>query len=236
MPRPNPGGHNITHAGVPAATAGAEAKATLVASSPGSPPQGTRGAPQGTRGAPQGTRGKVGSRLRALRELHGLSQRALARAAGLTKGTVSNIELNHVSPSVASLRKLVGVLGLSLADFFAMDEVRPQPFFFGADELVELGSPQLSLRLVGAGASERALQLLHERYEVGADTGEEMLQHPGEEGGVVVRGRITIVVGGQTRELGPGDAYQFPSTLPHRFMNCGDEPCELVSASTPPTF
>ena len=178
----------------------------------------------------------VGQRLRTLRELHGLSQRGLARAAGVTNGTVSNIELEHVSPSVASLRKLVRVLGMSLAEFFAWNTDSPTQFFFAADELKDLGSGGVSLRLVGPGTASSALQVLHERYAPGADTGPEMLQHEGEEAGVVLAGRVTITVGAHSRELGPGDAYHFPSMLPHRFVNSGDGPCELVSASTPPTF
>jgi mannose-6-phosphate isomerase-like protein (cupin superfamily) len=43
-------------------------------------------------------------------------------------------------------------------------------------------------------------------------------------------------VGGESRILGPGDAYYFKSTLPHRFRNLGREECEIVSASSPPTF
>ena len=49
-------------------------------------------------------------------------------------------------------------------------------------------------------------------------------------------GRIEVTVGGNTRVLGPGEAYYFSSSLPHRFRNPGREPCEIVSASTPPTF
>lgn len=178
----------------------------------------------------------LGARLRALRELHGLSQRALARSAGLTNATVSNIENDQVSPSVASLRKLVRALGMSLAEFFAWDPEMDHTFFFGASDLVEIGAGLVSLRAVVTGDPARQLQLLHEVYAPGADTGPEMLQHEGEEAGLVVRGRIEVTVGALTRELGPGDAFQFPSTLPHRFANRGDEPCELVSASTPPTF
>jgi mannose-6-phosphate isomerase-like protein (cupin superfamily) len=63
-----------------------------------------------------------------------------------------------------------------------------------------------------------------------------MLTHKGEEGGVVVAGQIELTVGGQTRVLRAGDAYYFPSSLPHRFRNPGPEVCEIVSASTPPTF
>jgi mannose-6-phosphate isomerase-like protein (cupin superfamily) len=77
---------------------------------------------------------------------------------------------------------------------------------------------------------------MHERYPPGADTGEDMLAHKGEEGGIVVSGRIELTVGGQTRTLETGDAYYFPSTVLHRFHNPGPEPCEIVSASTPPTF
>ncbi len=178
----------------------------------------------------------VGARLRELRESSGLSQRALARAAGVTNATVSNIEANAVSPSVASLRKLVRAMGVSLADFFATaDEGAPRPFY-GASELVEIGSGPVSLRLVAAGVTSRQLQVLHECYAPGADTGAEMLSHPGEEAGIVVSGEITITVGALSRVLGPGDAWQFPSEVPHRFRNDGSAPCVLVSASTPPTF
>jgi mannose-6-phosphate isomerase-like protein (cupin superfamily) len=33
-----------------------------------------------------------------------------------------------------------------------------------------------------------------------------------------------------------GDAYYFKSSVPHRFRNLGREECEIVSASSPPTF
>ena len=43
-------------------------------------------------------------------------------------------------------------------------------------------------------------------------------------------------VGDAVRVLGPGDAYYFESTTPHRFRNVGDGEAVLVSANTPPTF
>jgi mannose-6-phosphate isomerase-like protein (cupin superfamily) len=80
------------------------------------------------------------------------------------------------------------------------------------------------------------MSILHERHAPNADTGEEMLTHAGEEGGVIVRGKIELTVGGESRLLGPGDAYYFKSSLPHRFRNFGRDECEIVSASSPPTF
>lgn len=178
----------------------------------------------------------VGARLRAIRQLHGLSQRELARRAGVTNGLVSLVEMNRVSPSVSSLKKLLDGIPMSLAEFFTGDFSQRMPVFYGPDELVEIGNAAVSLKLVAATRAGRQMTLLHERYEPGAATGDEMLAHRGEEGGVVVRGRIEVTVGSETRVLGPGEAYYFASNLPHRFRNPGREVCEIVSCSTPPTF
>lgn len=176
----------------------------------------------------------VGAKLRSVRVAFGLSQRALARRAGVTNGLISLIEQNRVSPSVSSLKKVLDGVPMTLAEFFALDEGNQPQAFFDAAELLETGGPAVSRRLVAAQRSGRQLSLLHERFAPGAATGEETLEHRGEQGGVVVRGRIELTVGGQTRVLGPGDAYYFASQLPHRFRNVGRESCEIVSAVTPP--
>jgi transcriptional regulator with XRE-family HTH domain len=178
----------------------------------------------------------VGARLRSVRVNFGLSQRALARRAGVTNGLISLIEQNRVSPSVSSLKKVLDGVPMSLAEFFTIDmSVTPQSFF-AADELAELGNEQVSLRLVAAQRPGRQLTLLHERYAPGAATGDDMMSHRGEEGGIIVRGKIELTVGGAVRVLGPGEAYYFSSQLPHRFRNVGREECEIISAGTPPTF
>lgn len=43
----------------------------------------------------------------------------------------------------------------------------------------------------------------------GADTGEQMMTHDVEEGGVIIRGKFEVTVGDQVRLLGPGDALGF---------------------------
>jgi mannose-6-phosphate isomerase-like protein (cupin superfamily) len=85
-------------------------------------------------------------------------------------------------------------------------------------------------------ASRHALQVLHETYPPGADTGPDMLSHEAEEAGIVVSGIIEVTVGDQVRVLNPGDGYIFDSRKPHRFRNIGSTPCVIVSACTPPTF
>lgn len=176
----------------------------------------------------------VGARLRAVRESHGLSQRELARRAGVTNGTISLIEQNKNSPSVASLKKVLDGIPLSLAEFFAPKMPPREQIFFRADDLVALTKGSISFRQVGGDLRGRHLQILHERYAPGADTGKSMLRHESEEGGIVLRGLIEITVSDQRRMLGPGDAYYFDSRMPHRFRNVGDQECEIISACTPP--
>jgi transcriptional regulator with XRE-family HTH domain len=177
---------------------------------------------------------RVGVRLKALRQLHGMSQRALARRAGVTNGTISLIEQDKNSPSVASLKKILDVFSMSFAEFFALSEPTGNRSFFGREELSPLTEGEISFRQVGADLKGKRLQILHEHYQVGADTGEEMLQHQGEEAGIVIRGEIEITVGSEVRVLGPGDAYHFDSNIPHRFRQIGDQLTEIISACTPP--
>ena len=136
-------------------------------------------------------------------------------------------------PSVGALKRVLDGLPMSLAEFFALDLPAPRKAFYKADELAEVGKGKISYRQVGADLSGRALQILVERYAPGADTGRVLLRHEGEEGGVVLKGRLEVTVAGQTRVLGPGDAYYFESQQPHRFRSLGPEPCELISACTP---
>jgi transcriptional regulator with XRE-family HTH domain len=178
----------------------------------------------------------MGQRLREIRERFGLSQRGLAIRADVTNGMISLIEKNRSSPSVATLKKVLDVFPMSLAEFFASGQPERAAIFFRADELVEIGGGPISYRQVGSSLQGKALQLLHERLQPGADTGAAMLRHEGEEGGVVVRGEIELTVGMATRVLRAGDAYAFKSSVPHRFRNLGREVCEIVSACTPPSF
>jgi transcriptional regulator with XRE-family HTH domain len=178
----------------------------------------------------------VGVHLKTVRQMHGLSQRELAKRAGVTNGLISLIEQNRVSPSVSSLTKVLDGIPMALADFFTLDLAGKPPVFFPKEELADIGAGSVELRLVGGRLAKRSMSILHERYLPGADTGEEMLTPAGEEGGVIVRGRIEVSIGGDSRILGAGDAYYFKSSLPHRFRNLGREECEIVSASSPPTF
>ena len=178
----------------------------------------------------------IGARLKGVRQMAGLSQRELAKRAGVTNGMISLIEQNRVSQSISSLKKVLDGIPMSLAEFFTLDLSEQAQIFYRADELPDLGQGGVTFKLVGGNRHGRAMSILHEIYEPGADTGAEMLKHEGEEGGVIVSGGIELTVGAQSRLLVPGDAYYFESRLPHRFRNTGAERCVIISANSPPTF
>ncbi|MBN9433927.1 MAG: cupin domain-containing protein [Bosea sp.] len=178
----------------------------------------------------------VGARLRALRLREGLSQRALAKRAGVSNATVSMVEANRISPSVSGLRQILTGIPIGLAEFFADPEIEREQVVFRAEELKEIAGGPISFRQVGANLEGRSLQMIHERYRPGAESGKAMLSHQGEEAGLVIRGRMLLEVAGARYELGPGDAYFFDSRKPHAFRNIGEGELELVSACTPPSF
>jgi transcriptional regulator with XRE-family HTH domain len=178
----------------------------------------------------------VGARLRALRRAHGLSQRALAKAAGVTNSTISLIESGQMNPSVGALRRVLTGFPIGLAEFFAFDPTPNDQVFFAAEELHEIGKGGVSYRQVGSRMPGRKLQILHETYKPGAGTGAVTLSHEGEEGGIVLSGRLEVTVEDQRKILGPGDAYLFDSRRPHRFRAVGQENCVVISACTPPSF
>lgn len=185
----------------------------------------------------------IGGRLRELRIAAGFSQRQLAEASDVPHGQISMVETNRSNPSVASLRKILGGLGVTMSEFFEPDSPAVRSVFFKPQDLRDLttrlystlpGSQgRITLQQVG-DARAHNLQILYERYEPGADTGETMLEHAASEGGVVISGEVEITAGDQVAVLKAGDSYLFNSTLPHRFRNISDREAVVVSACSPP--
>ncbi|EZQ18029.1 cupin domain-containing protein [Pseudomonas sp. G11-1] len=180
----------------------------------------------------------VGARLKTIRKLKGLSQRELAKRAGVTNSTISMIEKNSVSPSVSSLKKVLAGIPMSLVEFFAVEAPADQPrkVVYRTGELLDIGSNEVIMQLVGKDHPDRSLSFLRETYPPAADTGPDMLSHQGEEAGIVVQGRLELTVGAEIHVLDTGDSYYFESSQPHRFNNPFDEPCVLISATTPANF
>src|SRR6187402_3153717 len=112
----------------------------------------------------------VGERLRFVRMQKKMSQRFLAKRSGVTNSTISLIEANQTNPSVGALKRILDGIPIGLAEFFAIEPDRPSQVFYRANELVEIGKGPISYLQVGNSVFGRALQILKERYEPGADS------------------------------------------------------------------
>ena len=169
----------------------------------------------------------IGRKLKALRKDREMTQKELANNAGLTAGMISIMEADKVSPSVATLMKVLSVLNVSPMEFFQQDDPVHKRVFFDEDELVDIGSGDLVLKLVGGKNAGCKRNL-----PPGADTGSKMISFEGEEGGFVIKGQIEVTIGDQTKVLKSGQAYYFDTKIPHRFRNRSKRVCQIVSAST----
>ncbi|MBO9451974.1 cupin domain-containing protein [Tropicibacter sp. R16_0] len=187
-------------------------------------------------GQSQTTDLETARRLRLIRTSKGISQRDMAKRAGVGSGTISQIESGSTQPSVALLKKILAGVDVNLGFFFSFELKNEDSFYFPRSGMRDLGSSGVSYLLVAGERRNRKLQMLIEEYDVGADSGRSALSHEGEECAVVIEGRLEVTVDGQSRVLSPGDAYYFTSMLPHRFRNVGDVPCKVISACTPSSF
>jgi len=183
---------------------------------------------------------ELGERLRRLRESRGLSVRGLAKLASITAGTLSKIENRQTSPSVSTIKDILDGLGTTLGEFFASADSSAdsgERFVFRPSDLVNLAS-EGGVSLLGLPRTEEGsvLQVFHETYAPGADTGERPLSHEGEDAGFCLSGTMELTVDGRRQILGPGDAFHYRSDRPHRWRNVGQTRAVLVAACTPPTF
>jgi quercetin dioxygenase-like cupin family protein len=56
-------------------------------------------------------------------------------------------------------------------------------------------------------------------------------QHPQEQTGYLVRGRLALTIAGETRELGPGDSWCVPADAPHQALAL--EECLAIEVFSP---
>ncbi len=56
-------------------------------------------------------------------------------------------------------------------------------------------------------------------------------QHPQEQTGYLVRGRLALTIAGETREMGPGDSWSIPADTPHQAV--AQEDCLAIEVFFP---
>jgi len=198
----------------------------------------------------------VGERLRAARQERGLSLGALAEAARVGKGSLSEIENGVRNPTLGTLYALAGALGVPLAALIA-----DRPGGRGASPGVHAGSPGVraaspgmraaspgvhagspGVRAASPGIEARLLDVSHEAGPGGGQTVEvyRLRLEPGcghrspahgpgvTEHLLVTSGRARAGRLGEEAEVGSGQAAQWVSDVPHGYTALGPDPVESV--------
>jgi transcriptional regulator with XRE-family HTH domain len=168
----------------------------------------------------------IGAKLRNARQLRGLTLDQVAQSAGLTKGFVSRLERDDVSPSVASLVSVCEVLGLRVGDLF--DPPRTSVIRSGEGRLINFGGKGAVERLVTPG-TQTALEVIHSVVEPGGNGGEELYALACEaECAYVLSGTLEVVLEHGVETLTAGDAMTFPGNAPHTWRNPGPGPAKVL--------
>ena len=168
----------------------------------------------------------IGNRLRSARKLRGLTLDQVAQSAGLTKGFVSRLERDDVSPSVASLVAVCETLGLRVGELF--DPPQTSVIRAGEGRLINFGGEGAVERLVTSGP-QSALEVIHSVIEPGGNGGEELYALACDaECAYVLNGTVEVTLEHGSETLATGDAMTFPGTSPHTWRNPGGEPCEVL--------
>jgi transcriptional regulator with XRE-family HTH domain len=159
----------------------------------------------------------IGNKLRNARQLRGLTLDQVAQSAGLTKGFVSRLERDDVSPSVASLVSVCEVLGLRMGDLF--DPPRTSVIRSGKGAVERLVTP----------GTQSALEVIHSVVEPGGNGGEELYALACEaECAYVLSGTLEVVLEHGVETLTAGDAMTFPGNAPHTWRNPGPRPSKVL--------
>ena len=178
---------------------------------------------------------EIGQKIRSLRLKQKISIDQLSEMAGLSKGLISQIERDITGASVTSLWKISKALNVTMNYFFddydGFNEVvrkdeRKKIMMNKANRTYELLCPNL----------KNQIEMLMIEIEPNESNVEELLSHEGEECGVVIKGSLRVLSGDKVYDLDEGDSIYLDSTIPHRYINMGDELSVSVWAMVPPSF
>ncbi|NSZ02076.1 helix-turn-helix domain-containing protein [Agrobacterium tumefaciens] len=176
----------------------------------------------------------VGARLKAVREQAGLSQRELAKRAGVTNSTVSLIEADSHAPSLASLHRILNAIPISIADFFALPVSKQNVMVYDAPDLAVVSRGKVDMRVLGGERRDKKLQMFIEQYSPGTDTGKVAIKHDGETAAYILEGVVELETEEGVRRIEAGGGFQIFGSQPYRLKNVGKTIAVVACAVTPP--
>lgn len=179
---------------------------------------------------------KIGERLKRLRMIDSLTQEELASRADLTKGYISQLENDATSPSIATLKDIIDVFGVSMQEFFS-DVEQEEAVVFGKDARVEpdTENDRIKVELLVPGAQNREMDPVLVTLEPGEEMDEQPF-HEGEEFGYVLLGKVQLKLDDKVHTVKKDECFYFTSDKRHAVKNIGKTQAKILWVVTPPTF
>lgn len=179
----------------------------------------------------------IGEKIKKLRKDKNIKISELAEKSELSSGIISQIERNMVAPSIVTLWKIAQALGVSVGFFFD-EEVKPSisPVVTRNNRKTISASNNNAIYELLSQDLNRKIEFLYITIKVGDYSTRDFVTHEGEECGIVIKGSLMVKMENAEYILHEGDSIYFDSTIPHRYINVGDEVCESIWAMTPPSF
>lgn len=166
----------------------------------------------------------IGPKVRGLRKQAGLSLQQLAEQSNVSAAAIHKIEQSGMVPTITTLLKIAGALGRPVSYFVDEADAAAEPTVSTPADLDRpIYTSHTGIELCGISGPYDRFQLAGARASVapGANSGDALLEHPGEELVYVLGGELEFEVGGATYRLGPGDALHFRTVQPHSWRNPG---------------
>lgn len=175
----------------------------------------------------------IGSKLKELRVLKGLTQEELADRAELSKGFISQLERDLTSPSIATLMDILQCLGTTIGDFFT--EAPEEQIVFSKNDYFEKidGDLQNTIKWIIPNAQKNMMEPILLTMEAGGSTYPDN-PHEGEEFGYVLSGSISIHLGNKTYKAKKGESFYFAADKKHYLTSKSG--AALIWVSSPPSF
>ncbi len=177
----------------------------------------------------------LGQALREARHRRGLTVEALATAAGVSSGLISQLERGQGNPAFLTLRRLAEALQLPVAHF--VQGPVPTGMVVRAGERRRLHLPDADLVYELLTPSLRGkLEVLRTRIPPGWTNESKPFAHEGEECVHLLEGCLEVVVGTSRFVLEAGDSITYDASVPHWYLNGTEAPALILGAVTPPSF
>lgn len=176
---------------------------------------------------------KIGNKIKEKRTLLMLTQEELANRCELTKGYISQLENDKVSPSIETLEIILDVLGTNFSDFFYSQS--EQRIIFEKEEQYTKEFEGYKQTWLVPTSQEHLLEPVLVEISPHTYTIHDY-PHTGEEFGYVIEGEILVHYGDISKLCRAGESFYFTTNSTHYLENIGNVVARLVWVSTPPNF